>query len=540
MIKRLLFTFGLLIAVYTLKAQTLKINEGSLAELDNKNSTFQILSTKQDRLLMLERYIEKKSYNFYLHLYNPHNSYSLVKRVPIDYSELKGGVKVVETLEVVNGEIYVVISALDKKRKKRIYYAQSYDLNLNIKNQWQSLLEVDLGTKEKDLLFSESSFISFSAEDSLFYITNNIIQDDEGQDIRHFYDFNFKKIEGSIVKEEKSIDALLPVTDGLDKYMNDLAYFNGKNGIGVYAFLMGEEKEASHTSDQNIYYSFIDEKTKEVIKGGKITTLPKDVYLELIVGHFDTTHDILTLSGICRKGDKGEITNLLFLKYDVKDERVLAENYNTLSPEVKSVIDALSKDSKGLIKRLLLKTTRLANDEGYIIKGSSGTGASKGFFDSFFEVDWYVTSNDLFYISLSTDGLTLTQSAIPNLIHWSLPAPFFYTRTNILGRRYLEEYILQSNSDTSYLVFLDNCSDYSKGQYKGKDRELTEKNKQCLAVLKIPHNGSKAKREVFIDDIAATYGINLFPQCLIKIADKEYIWYGYKDGKGKVLTFTLD
>lgn len=539
MIKRILFIFVFLIVVFTIKAQALKISEGGLAELDNKNSTFQVLSVKQDALLMLERYIEKKSYNFYLHLYNPYDNYSLVTKDLIDYSKLDGDVKVIETLDVVNDGIYVVVSALEKKRKKRIYYAQSYDLNLNIKNQWQSLLEVDLGAKEKDLLFSESSFISFSAADSIFYITNNILQDDKGQDIKYFYDFNFEKVEGSTVKEVESIEALLPVTDGLDKYMHGLAFFNGKSGVGVYAFLMGEEKEASHTSDQNIYYSFIDEKTREVIKGGKITTLPKDVYLELIVGHFDTTHDILTLSGICREGDKGEITNLLFLKYDVKAERVLAENYNTLSPEVKSVIDALSKDSKGLIKRLLLKITRKTNDEGYIIKGSSGTGASKGFFDSFFEVDWYVTSNDLFYFTISDNGQISTQLAIPNLISWRLPSPFFYSTNDILGSRYLEEYILQSNSDTSYLVFLDNCSDYSKGQYKGKDRELTEKDKQCLSVLKIPHNGSNAKREVFIDDISATYGVNLLPQCLVKITDTQYIWFAYKDGKGKVLTFTL-
>lgn len=540
MSKNVLFILALLISVFTLKAQTLKISEGNLAEFDNKNSAFQVLSIKQDGLLILERFIEKKIFYFYLHLYDPLNNYKLVDRILIDHTKLSGDGKAVETLEVVNDRVYVVVSALDKKRKKRIYYAQSYDLNLNIKNQWQNLLEIDLVGKERDPLFSELSFISFSAADSLFYITNNILQDDKGQDIKHFYDFNFNKRENNSVREYKSIEDMLPVTDGLDKYRHGSTFFNGKGGTGVYAFLIGEEEKASHTSSQNIYYSLIDEKTEEVIKGGKITSLPKDIYLEFIIGDFDTTDNILSLSGICRKGEKGEFTNLFFLKYDIKTEEVLEENQNPLSQEVKSLIEDLSKNNEGSIKRLLLKVTRLVNNEGYIIKGSSGNSSSKGFFDSFFEVDWYINSNDLFYFVLSKDGRILTHSAIPNLIHWRLPAPFFYSNNAILGSRYLEEYLLQSKEDTSYLVFLDNCSDYSKNQFKGKDKELTEKDKQCLVVLKVTHDESKAKREVFIDDIATTYGVNLLPQCLVKITDKEYIWYGYKDGKGKALTFTLD
>ncbi|MDL5046454.1 hypothetical protein QQ054_10460 [Oscillatoria amoena NRMC-F 0135] len=95
--------------------------------------------------------------------------------------------------------------------------------------------------------------------------------------------------------------------------------------------------------------------------------------------------------------------------------------------------------------------------------------------------------------------------------------------------------VLRGKTDKPVIVITDNINNYADGLLTTKKTGNKFDETTCIAVVN--WNG---EQRVLIKSVEKEFGVSLYPDGIYPLKDNEYIWFGYKDGVGKIVTIKLD
>lgn len=521
--KALLFIVVLVFSIVSTCSfgQNFNITAGDEIKIGKENSAFNVLSFINDTLIVLENQKGYRNDRLTFHAYDKNNNFNLIKSIKLELTDDDevGGVPEIVLVKTIGNSLYVLYFIKNNTEKK--YYGRSYGLNLDVKTETTELLEVSLPEKKDEIGYWEYQFVWYNAIDSVFMISDSHYPSAALFDL----DFNGVEIERD---ESDSID----FESKSEKSVSSNYDYKGDKMLTVT--IASKNKEFDHKpSSQSIYYS-LESQTEYIKYGeGKIITLDENLYSRYVSCHYDSVADEIIALGFYNdfNKNKDKPAGIFFLKHSVKGDSLICSTFSNTTENFKKAY----ADSK--IKK---ENKNFFNDEKFdIIKKSD---------DGFFVVDCdRLTSNswsenairdvktvkmifgNIIFFNFDDKGILKNQSVISRYAEKEIA----YMNTE------LDNYLAFTDSNNIYIVFSDNIGNYTNGVYNSKSKEDQSDDKTCLAVVKVDSEGNET-RKVLINSVRNEYEVDLLGGGIQRVGVNEYIWFGYKDGVGKIVTIKLD
>lgn len=502
--------------------QNFNITVGDDMKIGKENSAFNVFAYVNDTLIILENQKGYRNDRLTFHAYDKKNNFNLIKSLKLEFTDEDevGGVPEIVLVKTVGNSLYVLYFIKNNTEKK--YYGISYGLNLDIKSETTDLLEVSLSEKKDEIGYWEHQFVLYDVIDSVFVIM------DSNYPTTALFDMDFNGVE--IERDESDS---IEFESKLEKSVTSNYDYKGDKMLTVT--IASKNKEFDHKpSSQSIYYS-LESQTEYIKYGeGKIITLDENLYSRYVSCHYDSVADEIIALGFYndfnKKKDKP--AGIFFVKQSVEGDSLICSNFSSTTENFRKAY----ADSK--IKK---ENKDYFNDEEFdIIKKSDGgffvVDCDRLTFNSWSENSpWDVKTvkmifGNIIFFNFDNKGVLKSQSVVSRYAEKEIA----YTNTE------LDNYLTFTDSDNStYIVFSDNIGNYTNGVYNSKSKEDQSDDKTCLAVVKVDGEGNET-RKVLISAVRKEYGIDLLGGGIQKVGVNEYIWYGYKDGIGKIVTFKLD
>lgn len=501
--------------------QNFNISVSDEIKIGKENSAFNIIGFINDTLIILENQKGYKTDRLTFHAHDKKSNFSLIKSVKPEFTgDMEGGAPEIVLVETIGNSVYVLYFIKNNTEKK--YYGVSFGLNLDVKTEETELIEVVLPENKNVIGYLEHQFVWYNAIDSVFMIS------DSHYPSTALFDLDFNEIE--IERDESdSID----FESKLEKSVSSNYDYKGDKMLTVT--IASKSKEFDHNpSSQSIYYS-LESQTEYIKYGeGKIISFDENLYSRYVSCHYDSiANEIIALgfyNDFNKKKDKP--AGIFFLKQSVEGDSLICATFSSITENFRKAY----ADSK--IKK---ENKNFFSDEGFdIIKKSDG-----GFFvvdcDALTSNSWSdnlirdvktakLIFGNIVFFNFDNNGVLKSQSVVSR-----------YSEKEIAYRSTeLDNYLVFTESDNStYLVFSDNIGNYTNGVYNSKGKEDQSDDKTCVAVVKVDSEGNET-RKVLISSVRNEYGVDLLGGGIQRVGVNEYIWFGYKDGIGKIITFKLD
>lgn len=527
--------------VICLKGQDV-IVEGSSFVLEGKESELKIIGKIRDNLFLSEKTSEGK---YFIILQDRSKKEKPIKKVEV---ELPEDSKVENTdffsFEIAKDKLYLFTITRDRKNETKEYKGIAYDTLLNISIDWTIMLELSSGKKDGIELLDSYEGISFWDNEQVFVIndSDNGKKVDEKNNITssipEYFDLDFSNVEfnkapidlssiGFMLLIDKANKNLLPDYETDDKYKIavDLEEIDEKELLWI-SLMSPNEEQGKKSSSQTFYYSMIDGKSEKKINSGKIYKLPENIETK----KFRTIYNKGKILISCYYKDltdkKNILTGIMCLSYNIDSSRIEYVTFNEFSLVLKEFLNS----SKKTVKDGLLPHEIIVNkDETISVETAFNTVESESSGNAFSskvkEKNAY-TWGDLLCFSFDATGKLVFESSAKRYAEMESKKRLWPAKNYI---------VLRGKTDKPVIVITDNINNYADGLLTTKKTENKFDETTCIAVVN--WNG---EQRVLIQSVEKEFGVSLYPDGIYPLKDNEYIWFGYKDGVGKIVTIKLD
>lgn len=220
------------------------------------------------------------------------------------------------------------------------------------------------------------------------------------------------------------------------------------------------------------------------------------------------------------------LTGIMCLSYSIDSSRIEYVTFNEFSPTLKEFLNS----SKKIVKDGLLPSEIIVNkDETISVLTAFNTFESESSGNSFSskvkEKNSY-TWGDLLCFSFDATGKLVFESSTKRYAEMDSKKRLWPAKNYI---------VLRGKTDKPVIVITDNINNYADGLLTTKKTENKFDETTCIAVVN--WNG---EQRVLIQSGEKEFGVSLYPDGIYPLKDNEYIWLGYKDGVGNIVTIKLD
>ncbi|MGV3598944.1 MAG: hypothetical protein ACO1PI_13860 [Bacteroidota bacterium] len=533
----LICVFGF--SIVGLKGQDVIIESNTLT-LEDKKSEVSIIGNIRKNLYLSEKTSNGK---YYILLQDRSKNDKPVKKIEV---ELPEDSKVEDTdffsFEIAQDKLYLFTISRDRKNRVKQYKGIAYDTLLNTSIDWTVLLDLNSGKKNGIELMDSYESVSFWKDELVFVILDS----DNGKkvdgnitsSIPEYFDLSLANVEFDTPPIDLSdisfkiiigsdIENFEPDYEAKDKYKVDHSFdeIDGKEVLWV-TLMSPNEQGSKNASPQTFYYSMIDAANEERINEGKIYTLPENISSDNFSISYHKDEIFITCYYKDNKDKKSALKGVMCIIYNVDSREVKNVVFNEFSPKLKELLNNNKKISKG--EFYPLKITHNNNGTFSVLTSfeTLESESSGNAFSSKVKENNSYTWEDLFCFHFDASGKLVFESFVTRYAKLKTKERLFPSANYIM---------LKGKEGKPVIIITDNIKNYSNGLLSSNNKKNEFDETTCIAFV----NWS-GEQKVLIPSVEKEFGVGLYPNCIYSLDDNEYIWFGYKDGIGKIITFKLD